>query len=452
MSRTTIVIAFVAAGIAWIGATDRPGGWNDGSRLATVESLVDHGTWAIDDSTFCTSTPYDPGAVPNGTLDKLFIRGHYYSDKSPVPALLMAGPYWIWRSINGAAVADNPRSVCFFLTLMSSGIAYVLSVVAMSLIARRYLPPGWYLLATASFALATIALPYARVVNNHVFLLAVSSVILLLIDSLAETRRRWILTALLGSAAGLAYTIDLGAGPLTALGTGLLYVWRVRSFWHVVVFGLCALPWVALHHGITYAIAGTFGPANANPEFFRWPGCPFDTTNLTGSWRHRHLSDFALYAVDLLIGKRGFLGHDAALFLMIPATVVLLRQQGERRKPEITLCAAWCTAVWLLYSATSNNYSGECCSIRWFVPLLAPGYYVLIQYLKWVQPARAVFVTLSAISGLITIYSWWRGPWTGRMVPGYWALMGVAAFSWCAIEWHRERTSRPQAPRLRSAA
>src|SRR5262245_39218547 len=71
------------------------GGWNDGSRLATVESLVDFHTLAIDDSIFVRplldqvedASPY-PAHEPlleNGTKDKLFIDGHFYSDKSPVP-------------------------------------------------------------------------------------------------------------------------------------------------------------------------------------------------------------------------------------------------------------------------------------------------------------------------------------------------------------------------------
>jgi hypothetical protein len=58
--------------------------WNDASRLATVESLVDFHTWQIDQSVFQPLTG-----------DKLFIHGHYYSDKSPVPALAMAALYQV---------------------------------------------------------------------------------------------------------------------------------------------------------------------------------------------------------------------------------------------------------------------------------------------------------------------------------------------------------------------
>ena len=49
-------------------------------------------------------------------------------------------------------------------------------------------------------------------------------------------------------------------------------------------FVLAALPWFVLHHVLNYAIGGTVKPANANPEYFRWPGSPFAVGNLTGSW------------------------------------------------------------------------------------------------------------------------------------------------------------------------
>src|SRR5690349_10233792 len=97
-----------ALGVALFSARPYAGCWNDGSRLATVETLVDQHTWIIDHSTFVqvpqpdgspAPPPYgpaEPTLLQYGTLDKLFIAGHFYSDKSPVPALLMAGCYQAW--------------------------------------------------------------------------------------------------------------------------------------------------------------------------------------------------------------------------------------------------------------------------------------------------------------------------------------------------------------------
>src|SRR4051812_31298561 len=111
--RWTIVMA---GGLAAIAARPYAGAWNDGSRLATVESLVDRHTFAIDDSIYLNPSdaarpPYDPTnalVARYGTLDKLLIDGRWYSDKSPVSAVLMAGPYQLWRWAGGPAAADRP--------------------------------------------------------------------------------------------------------------------------------------------------------------------------------------------------------------------------------------------------------------------------------------------------------------------------------------------------------
>src|SRR5262249_56832142 len=79
------------------------------------------------------------------------------------------------------------------------------------------------LLLTASFGLATLALVYARHVNNHMLLLGVAAAVLLLLARLAQTmttqaRAGKGLVLALGTLAGLGDTIGLGAGPLLLAG------------------------------------------------------------------------------------------------------------------------------------------------------------------------------------------------------------------------------------------
>ena len=121
--RLNWLVMFCATLIALIGARPYAGSWNDGGRLATVESLVDHGTWAIDRSIF-VDVPADNSPYPNdpdlilehGTLDKLLIRGDYYSDKSPVPNLLLAIVYKLTQSCTGLTASQQPHLFCWWMT------------------------------------------------------------------------------------------------------------------------------------------------------------------------------------------------------------------------------------------------------------------------------------------------------------------------------------------------
>jgi hypothetical protein len=463
-------VVMSAALVAVASARPYAGSWNDGSRLATVECLVDYHTLAIDRSIFVqvpevdagASSPYpedEPDLLLAGTEDKLFIDGHFYSDKSPVPALLLAGVYQVWEWTTGLTARARPDWFCLWMTLASSDLAYVFAVGSVYYLSRALqLSLGVRLVLTASFALATVALPYAQYVNNHMLLLGVAGPLFWVLTRLADNVRTgkpcawWPMLA--GALAGLGYTIDLGTGPILLVGTGLLILFRCRRVVPVIAFVLAALPWLVLHHSVNCAVGGTFKPANAVAEYFDWPGCPFNATNLTGGWQHPSVWHFLGYAAELLAGKKGFLGHNPALFLL-PVAIVILARRRPKEWPELLFAAFWSVGTWLAYAATSNNASGLCCSIRWFVPLLVAGYFVLAVLLREQPHCRADFLVLSGWGLAIATLTTWRGPWMKHMVPFYWPIQAGVLLTWGAIACARRRRSIQRvivAPRLADAA
>lgn len=437
--------------VALASAHDYAGSWNDGSRLATVECLVDYHTLAIERSVFVAvppqrdpgqPTPYPPDnalLMERGTADKLLIDGHYYSDKSPVPALLLAGLYQALQTTTGLIARDRPDQFCYGLTVGSSGLAYAAAVWAVyALGGLLTLPLGMRLALTASFALATVALPYTRHVNNHVFLLGVVALLLVQLAHLEHDAASWRRLLAVGTLAGLGYTIDLGAGPVLLLCLLPLIAYRCGSLRAPALVLLAALPWLGLHHAVNYAVGGTWKPANAVPEYFHWPGCPFTPDNLTGAWTHPSLWRFLLYAGDLLLGKNGFLGHNLALFLAVGGAGLLL----WRRVPEwplVLFVCAFAGGTWFLYALTSTNHAGLCCSVRWLVPATAAGYYLLALLLRDAPEYRRDFLVLSAWGLVLGALMWWKGPWMQRMVPGYWFLFAGALLSWLGVHLTRPR-------------
>ena len=422
--------------------------WNDGSRLATVESLVDRHTFAIDDSVYVTvpalddpvrRSPYassDPDMtrlLQAGTGDKIFVEGHYYSDKSPVPALLLALLYQALQWLTGLRAAFQPEAFCWAMSLLSSELPYVVAVWAVFRMGRLVrLPLATQVLLAASFALATLAPVYARSVNNHILLLGVAAALMLGLARLGaaeSTQPSWGLLAGLGTLSGLGYTIDLGAGPPMFACALALVIWRCRSVRGVGLFLLTALPWLALHHAANYSVGGTFKPANAVPDYFLWAGCSFNAQNMTGTWKHASVGDFASYALSLLFGKRGFVGHNMPLFLALPAMVFLLRRRGAEL-PELLFAGCWCGGTWLAYALLSNNSSGMCCSVRWFLPLLAPAYYVLAVALRHRPEWVGDLAILSGWGTALIAVAELRGPWVSQMLPGYWLVQALALTGW----------------------
>jgi hypothetical protein len=456
VSRTaTCLLLTAAVAIAVLSARPYAGSWNDGSRLAAVESLADHGTLVIDRSIFVEvpprqrpdgPTPYppdDPLLMQHGTRDRLLIRGHYYSDKPPVLTVLMAAAYKGLQMGTSLKARERPDVFCYLMTLGTSGVAYVVTIwctFRLGALLGLSLPVRMAL--TASLGLATVALAYARHVNAHIVLLGVVSALLVSLVKLAEEARAgrvpWHRVLTIGGLAGLGYTIDLGMGPVILLATVALVSYRTRRFTPFALFVLGALPWVVLHHAVNYATGGTFLPANAVPEYLQAAGGGFTAQNMTGGWRHQSIGRFFVYTASLLFGKRGFFGHNLPLFLTIPAVVFLVRRRPHHL-PEIVCAIAWSCGTWLVYAAGSTNSSGYAASIRWFVPLLAPAYFVIALYLRERPAYRTDFLILSGGGVVMATLMWWKGPWMQKMVPLFWPIQGAALLSWLIYRTQQKR-------------
>ncbi len=87
----------------------------------------------------------------------------------------------------------------------------------------------------------------------------------------------------------------------------------------------------------------------------------------------------------------------------------------------------------LVYALGSNNQSGLCRSVRWFVPLGIPLWYVCAPMVLAGGWKYHVFVWSTAVGLWVAAWGAWFGPWNGIVLPGYWVavviLVGLGVFS-----------------------
>jgi len=423
--------------VAAIGARPYAGGWNDGSRLATAESLVDAGSWTIDDSVFVQPRARAPSAPPpypaddrllmeHGTLDRLSIDGRFVSDKTPFANLVVAGEYWLIQKSTGLVARERPDRFAYAVTLASAGLSYVIAVGAMTLLAwRATRSSGWTAAVGVGFAFATCAPAYSRHVNGHEMLLAALAALLVALDASHADRDRVssVRLASIGTLAGVAYGLDAAIGPLIVVLTLALVFSLAR--WRALVAVAAAAPWIALEHLLNFRIGHTVLPLNSVPAYLAWPGSPFDPTTMSGTYAHGSVWHFVNYTIDLAIGRRGFLLHNLPL-LMLPAAawrvVRVRRADGERRLALFALALS--VAGWIVYGLGSTNYSGVALSIRWFVPLLAPAFYLLALDLRDTLDDRLPFAILTVVGIPMAVSAWIAGPWEPR-VPLFWWWVAI---------------------------
>ena len=282
-----------------------------------------------------------------------------------------------------------------------------------------------------SFAFATCAAAYSRHVNAHEMLLAVFALLMWQVDALVRhSHRRSLYAFSIGTLCGVAYGLDAALGPIALVLATALFLFVSPS--RVWLFALAAAPWVALQHLLNYAVGGTLGPPNGVPAYLAWPGSPFDEASMTGRYTHATPWHAVIYSLDLLVGRRGFLLHNLPLLLLPVAAWDLVRARGRLREwPAVVFALGVMACGWLIYGVLSTNRSGVALSIRWFVPLLAPAFYVLGLHLRERAADRPLFLALSVIGVAMGLTAWAGGPWVAR-VPLFWWWVSTAILT-CVV-------------------
>ena len=192
MRRLFLFALFAAALLTKTG----PGSAHEYSRFGTVESLVERGTFQLDDSTFVA------------TIDKIFRDGHYYSHQPPLLPVIEAPVYWVLQ-LPGIRFDNRGRGLMTYLfILLTNGLALSLTVVVFAkLLELTGVRNPYRDVLAVLLVFGTWLLPYGIVSNNH----GVSGLLL------AALIWQLLLVEWHGSTAGRALTIGAALGLLVAI-------------------------------------------------------------------------------------------------------------------------------------------------------------------------------------------------------------------------------------------
>lgn len=341
---------------------------NDASRLASIESLVQRGTWAIDESPFAT-------------IDRIKLGDHFYSDKPPILSWAGAGVYALLHHGFGLTLqpwgcapertstwcralfeANEADWAYFILTLLLVASPGTLILVLIYRLARRNGRANgsglWFVIV---LGLGTAIFPYSTVFNNHLPAAAATLVAVYgLITTEVPSRIRLIVV---GLAAALAAAIDLSCGIFTiALFFYVVARYRSKSLW----FAAGALVPIAITIILDYQIIGSPVLPYMVPQGYAYAGSELNAT-LAGT---RRADDVPRYAFDLLFGDRGvIMFYPIVLWYLVGA--VHAARSGEvttRWLARLMLSSSlFYTLYFVLFTDTFGGYSF---SPRWLLNLM----------------------------------------------------------------------------------
>jgi hypothetical protein len=339
---------------------------NTGSRYATIEALVDYGTYSIDDTRYVR------------TIDKYQVDGHYISSKPPTLPTLAAGVYWAYQQLTGKDIAHHEGSVVRLVSFCTGGLGHLLFLIYFYRLLVLLLERELAILVTmagASFAYLGVA--YATHINNHSIAAGLAMCGLYYACAIRMGKAKAWHWPLAGVVLGILPAIDVPCVGISGLITLYLLAhdWKKTLLW----FAPALLPGLVTHLALTYSISGSFKPFTINSELKNFKGFHFrNAGGIDGLREPKHI-----YAFNVLLGHHG-------VFSMTPLYLFGLWELGSclrhrRYWRESLLCAAALLAFFGFYIFRTRNYGGWCVGMRWLVPVMP---LLLLYFGLWLDRVR----------------------------------------------------------------
>lgn len=414
--------------------------------MGGVESIVQRGTFALDNSTFVN------------TIDKVKANGHYYSDKPAMSYLVAVPVYSLIYNLFGINFKDHRRLAYYLITLFTVGLGISIMLVYFFKLLKRYeLATKSKIFYTASLFLCTLVFTYSVIYSNHGLATALLPIAFYALLNLKKPKH-YLFTGLL---CGFTICIDLVAGgiftalfgawlfikakkkklllfdcaamlallviflkfPVTGSIFAVIYfIWLIKNTKsNTALFYAGVLIPVLIALLINFAISGSIIPFNVNTQLFKFSGSAFNEASLSGVVSQSG-TQLWKYAFDLVIGKRGFILFTPVLLFAIAGLIIALFRKEHRE--EAIIVGMGIISVLLFYITRTNNHGGCCYGLRWTVPLIPLIYYftplLFEKKSKYVIILKVAFVMVLLISTIFAFVGAME-PWscTDGLLPKY---------------------------------
>ena len=440
-------------------------GANDISRWCTVWSLLERGTYAIDDCPWQLETQDKVLREPKGTTGQSHVK-HFYSSKPALLPTLIAGvlypvrwatgvpldkvvlqerlPRWTQKadpnSPNGVkGVLETPKDparwpayIFYFkpIIVLLNIVPYSIFLVLFARLLDRLAKGDWtWFFCLIAAAFATYLLPFTQTLNNHT--IAAWSVFFAVYSFVCiwdEGKKSGWRFASAGFFAAFAAANDLPALALLPLLFGLLVLRHPRET--LVYFVLAALIPIVAFLAAQYAVFGevklayeSFGSDEYLYEGSLWK-TPLDLDAFND-----HPEPYAVYLFHMTLGHHGVLSLTPIFFFSALGAARLIRAGGRLKAlvaantPPMVALAYLTTLLTVVvlgfytWNPKARNYGGSAQGLRWLFWMIPLWLMMLPKGVEagetriWVRRLALLAFAVSVVSVGYAIRNPWTHPW-----------------------------------------
>jgi len=330
--------------------------WNDASRMATIQSLVEESTFIIDESIFI------------GTGDKYYYKGHFYSDKPPLLSLVSSPIYFVLFHV-GITFSKHPRLAYYLITLLTIGVlsSCGLTIFRKILIQHFDVSTEWADLTTFLTGTGTLLWVFSSVFNNHI---ASAFLILMGYNYILRFKENQKFSYAFYSAIFLSLAGSIDFTCFLFLPFGFLPF--IRKSWKAgLLYGLAGSIILSVYLFLNIHTSGSILPPPLNESLWIYEGSSFSINDLSGLAEHKNFNKLGEYIFHMIIGNRGLFTLSPILVFSVIGLLIRRDFSGKLRlRPELNIFLIACILYICLYLFRSVNYGGYAFGIRWYVSIM----------------------------------------------------------------------------------
>jgi len=426
---------------------------NDISRYCTVWSLLERGTYAIDDCPWQKDTQ-DKVKKPEPFSRQTPAPEHFYSSKPPLFSTIMAGVIYPFRAISGVPldavvmqtrlernvekVVDGksqfvketpppvpwPAYVLYFkpAILLFNVVPFVFFLVLYARLLDRLAPNDWaWFLSLFAGAFGTFLLVFNSTLNNHstaAFSAFFALYHYLMMGADEGAPRPWRLAAV-GFFGAFTACNEL---PAALFGLILFAMAFAKSPRGTLLYFVpaAALP-IAAFLATQYIAFGQFKPVyeEFGTKSYNYEGSYWNTP-LEYDWFNKYPESKAVYLFHMTFGHHGvFSLTPIFLFSIYACFRNLARKDGPiRAVSALTLALTAAMLAFYCWNPKARNYGGSTAGLRWLFWLIPFWLVVLPTGLGAGEdrkgPRRLALAAL--LGSMLTVGYALRSPWTNPWI------------------------------------
>ena len=365
---------------------------NETSRYSVVESVLERGTFAIDDSFF-------------NTPDKGERNGHFYGDKPP---LLTFGVI-AWGRVLKCFGVRFLNGEYFRAVYLTNVLIFVLSCLTgwffyVGLRRRPRMPEPYRVALSVLSVASTLVLSYAVTLNNHTLCAAAMMGLILLLERSEETGMTRLRAFLAGVMTGFLLNLEFVTGGVMGIAVFFFVLTSIapHRIGNVLMYAAGAGVMILVEGGLNMVSYGSPLPlylATHKPSFVE--------------------KNYLAYAFHILFGYEGFFLYMPALLF---AGFAIASERMSRDRVFLYMMASTAAAMFLFAVGTSD-FGGACYGFRFLIPF-APVllYYVAIYFgrprprLKRWKVFRLALVW-SILFSVVGVIDPWNASYEGSLTP-----------------------------------